>query len=221
MIRDIKTGLKEDRSAIFQILRNSKIDDDSFAAIASITHSRIVAVENDPSLNQDSEVIKQEEDKISLDQSRHVLLLIAIRGIIPLLEEMKNPELFTNAVLLEKKLEGIEKLCQQIKYMINGPLTSEGEPLVTVPITPTEDQWNGMARAIIRWLDFGTPPTPASLYKHLQRTGIPIPQWLKDEPEMGLLDHAISAGTRTTLIYKAMLFDYKPPETSSAGNNDG
>ena len=77
------------------------------------------------------------------------------------------------------------------------------EEMKAVPWTPTEAQWGGLARAIMMWLDMGDK-TPRALFKHLEMLGRPIPQWLRDEPEMQHLDHVPSKGTRCVLIYKAM-----------------
>lgn len=82
--------------------------------------------------------------------------------------------------------------------------------LVTVPREPTEAMWSGLARDMMLWLSF-EHPTPSVLFKHLQSSGVPIPQWLRDEPEMKRLDHVPSKGTRCVLIYKAML----PPPTTT------
>lgn len=83
-------------------------------------------------------------------------------------------------------------------------LPKEGE--VVAPVEPTEVQWNGLARAIMMWMDlFPGKKTPRNLFDHLTRSGQQIPQWLKDEPEMQALDHVPSKGTRCCIIYKAMI----------------
>lgn len=69
---------------------------------------------------------------------------------------------------------------------------------------PTEAQWGGLARQIIFWMDM-QPKTPRALFKHLERSGWEIPQWLRDEPEMRNLDHTVSKGTRAVLVYRAMI----------------
>lgn len=74
-----------------------------------------------------------------------------------------------------------------------------------VPSIPTEDQWGGLARDMTMWLDMDGRKTAGSLFKHLERCGTSIPQWLRDEPEMKNLDHVPSKGTRVTVIYRAML----------------
>lgn len=75
-----------------------------------------------------------------------------------------------------------------------------------VPKEPTEAQWSGLARAIIMWMDMSDgPKLPRDLLKHLERSGQDIPQWLLNEPEMQTLDHSMSKGARTVIIYKAML----------------
>lgn len=78
---------------------------------------------------------------------------------------------------------------------------------VLVPLVPTEAQWGGLARAIMMWLDM-SPKTPRALFKHLERSGREIPQWLRDDAEMKALDHVPSKGTRCAIIYRAMLDDH-------------
>lgn len=73
-----------------------------------------------------------------------------------------------------------------------------------VPVVPTEEQWGGLARAIMMWLDM-TPKTPRMLFKHLECSGHQIPQWLRDDTEMRALDHVPSKGTRCYIIYRAMV----------------
>jgi hypothetical protein len=76
--------------------------------------------------------------------------------------------------------------------------------MVLVPIDPTEEMWGGLARSIMMWLDFDRK-TPGALFKHLEASGVEIPQWLRDEPEMKRLDHVPSKGTRCVILYRAML----------------
>lgn len=80
---------------------------------------------------------------------------------------------------------------------------------IAVPFEPTEEQWGGLARQIMMWLDMGDK-TPRDLFQHLKLCGEPIPDWLRNEPEMQALDHVLSKGTRCVLIYKAMLSAYRP-----------
>jgi hypothetical protein len=68
------------------------------------------------------------------------------------------------------------------------------------------------------WLDFGPRHTPESLIKHLERTGIEIPQWLLDEPEMRSPDHSMSKGTRCAIIYRAMLWDGRAEYLTPSGH---
>ena len=77
-----------------------------------------------------------------------------------------------------------------------------------VPIQPTEEMWGGLARSIMMWMDIagGGPKLPEDLLKHLERSGIEAPDWLKDEGEMKAIGHSMSKGTRCVLIYKAMLY---------------
>jgi hypothetical protein len=78
---------------------------------------------------------------------------------------------------------------------------------VLVPIVPSEDQWGGLARDIVMWLDMceGMRKTPRNLFRHLEDLGRDVPQWLRDEPEMKNLDHVPSKGTRAAIIYRAMV----------------
>lgn len=82
--------------------------------------------------------------------------------------------------------------------------TSECTDMVLAPRVPTEQMWDGLARAIIMWMDMH-PKTPRALFKHLESIGEPIPQWLRDEYEMKNLDHIPSKGTRAVIIYRAMI----------------
>lgn len=85
---------------------------------------------------------------------------------------------------------------------------ARGEATVT-PNVPTEDQWGGLARDIMMWLDMARhssgSPKPRDLFEHLENLGRPAPQWLKDEPELKHLDHVPSKGTRCVIIFRAML----------------
>ena len=76
---------------------------------------------------------------------------------------------------------------------------------VVVPRVPTEEQWGGLARDIMMWLDMATWKTPATLFEHLGHLDTEIPQWLIDEPEMRNVDYVISKGTCVSIIYRAML----------------
>lgn len=75
-----------------------------------------------------------------------------------------------------------------------------------LPETPPEEMWGELPRDIVMWMDMheGSKKTPRNLFKHLERLGREIPQWLKDEPEMKNLDSVPSKGTRAVIIYKAM-----------------
>lgn len=83
-----------------------------------------------------------------------------------------------------------------------------------VPVEPAEQQWDGLARAIIMAWDMGCD-APRNLFAHLDMIQQPIPQWLQDEPEMRNLDHVPSKGTRAAIIYRAMLEEApQPPKLS-------
>lgn len=85
-----------------------------------------------------------------------------------------------------------------------------------VPLVPTEAQWNGLARSIIMAFDMDAK-TPRKLLKHLERSGVDVPQWMRDEHEMQHLDHTISKGTRATLVYRAMVEDAPPAQVGNGG----
>lgn len=85
------------------------------------------------------------------------------------------------------------------------PQATEPAGWKLVSVIPTEEQWGGLARDIMMWMDMDGRKTAGSLFKHLERCGTSIPQWLRDEPEMKNLDHVPSKGTRVTIIYRAML----------------
>ena len=73
-----------------------------------------------------------------------------------------------------------------------------------VPVEPSEHQWNGLARDIISGWEMGCKK-PRDMFAHLEMILAEIPQWLRDEQEMGNLDHVPSKGTRAAIIYRAML----------------
>ncbi|WP_454798513.1 hypothetical protein [Novosphingobium lindaniclasticum] len=68
------------------------------------------------------------------------------------------------------------------------------------------DNWDGLARSIMMAFDMGGK-APSDLFRHLERVGQPIPQWMRDEAEMKHLNRTISKGTRCVLIYRAMAED--------------
>lgn len=73
-----------------------------------------------------------------------------------------------------------------------------------VPEQPTEEQWGGLARTLILWLDAGRP-SGSNLYQLLDNLGIDVPDWLSKE--IPRTDSVPSKGTRAAVIYKAMLED--------------
>lgn len=84
------------------------------------------------------------------------------------------------------------------------PTPSREDALREALWTPPEEAWSGLARQMMMGLDMGAL-TPRKLFAYLTRSGCPIPDWLRDEPEMRQLDHVPSKGTRAVLIYRAML----------------
>jgi len=84
-----------------------------------------------------------------------------------------------------------------------------------VPFQPTKDQWGGLARDLMMWLDMNRKrPTGASLYEHLESLEVEPPEWLKTEVLDN--DHVPSKGTRCAVIYKAMLDAAPQPDHSPA-----
>lgn len=84
-------------------------------------------------------------------------------------------------------------------------LTLEGWKLG--PFNPTEDQWGGLARAIVFWMRSypSNKHTPSTLVEFITSLGHEVPAWMGDEVELRAQDHVISKGTVAVLIYKAML----------------
>jgi len=87
------------------------------------------------------------------------------------------------------------------------PSASDVTGLVAVPFEPTDQQWGGLARHLMMWLDFGDP-TVNRLRGHLKMLGVEIPAWLENESEFQR-ESVPSKGSRVTWIYKAMLDDYR------------
>jgi len=90
--------------------------------------------------------------------------------------------------------------CREEDWLRN----EQARAAMTAMRDPTNIMWDGLARSIMMWLDM-QPRTPRMLFQHLKRTGVAVPQWLRDEPEMKRLDHVPSKGTRCVLIYRAMI----------------
>lgn len=90
-----------------------------------------------------------------------------------------------------------------------------------VPRIPDETQWGGLARDIMMAWDCQCD-TPRKLFKHLERSGKEIPQWLRDESEMKNLDHVPSKGTRAAIIYRAMVEEIQidDPVNPDIGRHD-
>lgn len=92
------------------------------------------------------------------------------------------------------------------------PAMLEGWQLV--PFTPTEDQWGGLARAIIFWMRSypSNQHTPRTLVEFITSLGHAVPGWMDEEGELKAQDHVMSKGTIAVLIYKAMLAAAPKPE---------
>lgn len=75
-----------------------------------------------------------------------------------------------------------------------------------VPVIPSEDQWNGLARSLVMWWGMSDRPTGQRLYAYLKlATARYIPDWLYEEiPD---IDHVPPKGTVAACIYRAMIAD--------------
>lgn len=83
----------------------------------------------------------------------------------------------------------------------NSPTPPGWKP---VPLVPTEEQWGGLARDVVMWLDMSHPGggrSGAALLEHLERVGRDIPDWLRKECDKG----HITKGDRAAIIYRAMV----------------
>lgn len=88
-----------------------------------------------------------------------------------------------------------------------APSWAAPEGMRLVPLNPTEEQWGGLARAIVFWMRSypSNKHTPATLVEFITSLGHAVPEWMGDENELRATDHVISKGTIAVLIYKAML----------------
>ncbi|MCV6429398.1 hypothetical protein [Pseudomonas aeruginosa] len=91
-----------------------------------------------------------------------------------------------------------------------APVAQAGQVLEgmrLVPFNPTQDQWGGLARAIVFWMRSypSNKHTPATLVEFITSLGHEVPEWMGDEAELRAQEHVISKGTIAVLIYKAML----------------
>jgi len=81
-----------------------------------------------------------------------------------------------------------------------------------VPFSPSESQWGGIGRDLVKWMRTNERHSPKSLYVHFRRfKGIDkIPDWMMQEIEnQGGIEsvHVMPKGTCAALIYKAMISD--------------
>ena len=84
-----------------------------------------------------------------------------------------------------------------------------------VPVEPTQQMWEGLARDIIMWMRMHRKHDGDSLYRHLNLIGTKVPEWLREE--IADTDHVPPKGTVAVAIYKAML--EKAPEPGYKMNN--
>lgn len=113
------------------------------------------------------------------------------------------------------KDRGAITICQQLPTWAEGDaelkvteLFEIPEGYALVPICPTEDQWSGLARHIMMWLDMSSSqPTVKKLMSHLDMLGVEPPEWFKEESELRG-EGVPSKGTRVAIIYRAMIEDY-------------
>lgn len=71
-----------------------------------------------------------------------------------------------------------------------------------VPIMSTEDQWGGLARDLVMWMQLSRN-TGKALHTHLRCLGRTVPAWLLEE--IPNIDHAPPKGTIAQCIYRAMV----------------
>lgn len=109
----------------------------------------------------------------------------------------------------------------QVTLTIQKPVWAENDPnlkitelfeipagYALVPIAPTEEQWSGLARHIMMWLDMSSgQPTVKKLFDHLDMLCIERPSWFNEESELRGMG-VPSKGTRVAIIYRAMIEDY-------------
>lgn len=91
-----------------------------------------------------------------------------------------------------------------------------GEYLL-VPKQPTEEQYGGLARDLVRYLQMCKRWSPLTLSTHLKQFGIDMPEWLKQEVPNPESDHHFAKGDIVALIYKAALYD--APQHQPQGEN--
>lgn len=78
-----------------------------------------------------------------------------------------------------------------------------------LPFEPTEEQWGGLARHLIMWMQMSERQSAKSLNTHYKRfVGHTLPDWLLKEIGNVESDHQLPKGTLAVLIYKAMWLDY-------------
>jgi hypothetical protein len=114
----------------------------------------------------------------------------------------------TSAHALARRVEA-ELCAQKIRSLQKRSLVeSVPQGYKVVPILPTEEQWNGLARMIVMWWGFGGRPTGYALYEHLKHAGVHAPVWLQAEIHN---DGSVPPkGTVAACIYRAML-ENSPP----------
>ena len=138
---------------------------------------------------------KQREPKGHHHDAGNMIEKVA-RSMLPSLgypEDAKWEAIWLGNVTDSPEIGSLKALCM-----------SAARAAINAIMEPTVDQWDGLARQIIMWMDM-KPKTPRALFQHLERSGHVVPQWLRDEPEMQSLDHVPSKGTRAVMVYRAML----------------
>lgn len=155
--------------------------------------------------------------------SEVVNLLEEIFDRVPTPDDPERGILFAHARWLTRHFRKHPELCLPSPFAkwVASPAPADGfvkmdnpdyaqylrKDWVMVPRDATEDQWGGLARSIMMWLDMAgnRPKLPEDLLAHLERSGVEAPAWLLEEGEMKAIGHSMSKGTRCVLIYKAML----------------
>lgn len=89
--------------------------------------------------------------------------------------------------------------------VIADPAEPAAVKTVSVPLIPTEIQWQGLARDIMLAFDMNCK-SPVLLIGCLRKFGHEVPQWLLDEVRDPTSTGVLSKGTRVVLIYRAMVY---------------
>jgi hypothetical protein len=79
------------------------------------------------------------------------------------------------------------------------------EGVALVPREPTDRELDGLARAIMLWMDMDERKTPDNLRAHLKNMGEQTPEWMSKILATVEGCHVMPKGMRCLLVYKAMI----------------